>query len=177
VTITPTGGFNSPTTLSVSGLPSGATETFSPNNAVMTSSTLSVTTTSGTTPGSYPLSITGTSGALTHTTSVTLTVTAPPLADFSLSASPSSQMISRHGASVTYGVTISPSNGFTGTVTLSVSGLPSRANAGFSPNPATTSSTLTVSTSNGTTAGSYTLVITGVSGGLTHTTTVTLVVT
>jgi hypothetical protein len=177
VTITPTGGFNSPTALSVSGLPSGATGTFSPNNAVMTSSTLSVTTTSGTTPGSYPLSITGTSGALTHTTSVTLTVTAPPLADFSLSASPSSQMISRHGGSVMYGVTISPSNGFTGTVTLSVSGFPSRANAGFSPNPATTSSTLTVSTSNGTTAGSYTLVITGVSGGLTHTTTVTLVVT
>jgi hypothetical protein len=86
-------------------------------------------------------------------------------------------MISRHRASVMYGVTITPSNGFTGTVTLSVSGLPSRASASFSPNPATASSTLTVSTSNGTAAGSYTLVITGVSGGLTHTTMVTLVVT
>jgi len=176
VTITSTNGFNAAVSLSVGGLPSGANGTFSPNNQVMTSSTLSVTTTTGTTPGSYPLSITGTSGTLTHTTSVTLTVTAPPLADFSLSASPSSQMISRHGGSVMYGVTITPSNGFTGTVTLSVSGLPSRASAGFSPNPATTSSTLTVSTSNGTTAGSYTLVITGVSGSLTHTTTVTLVV-
>ncbi len=177
VTITPTGGFNSAVTLSVSGLPPGANGTFSPNNAVMTSSTLSVTTTTGTPPGSYPLTITGTSGTLTHTTSVTLTVNAPPLADFSLGASPSSQMISRHGASVMYGVTITPSNGFTGTVTLSVSGLPSRASASFSPNPAPASSTLTVSTSNGTTAGSYTLVITGVSGGLTHTTMVTLVVT
>jgi hypothetical protein len=177
VTITPTNGFNAAVSLSVGGLPSGANGTFSPNNQVMTSSTLSVTTITGTTPGSYPLTITGTSGTLTHTTSVTFTVTAPPLADFSLSASPSSQMVSRHGGSVMYGVTITPSNGFTGTVTLSVSGFPSRASAGFSANPATTSSTLTVSTSNGTTAGSYTLVITGVSGSLTHTTTVTLVVT
>jgi len=177
VTITPTNGFNAAVSLSVGGLPSGANGTFSPNNQVMTSSTLSVTTTTATTPGSYPLTITGTSGTLTHTTSVTLTVTAPPQPDFSLSASPSSQTVSRHGGSVTYAVTITPSNGFTGTVTFSVSGLPSRASAGFSPNPATTSSTLTVSTSNGTMATSYTLIITGVSGSLTHTTTVTLVVT
>jgi len=177
VTITPTGGFNAAVTLSVGGLPSGASGTFNPNNQVMTSSTLSVTTTTGTTPGSYPLTITGTSGTLTHSTSVTLTVTAPPLPDFSLSALPSSRTVSRHGGSVTYTVTITPSNGFTGTVTLSVSGLPSRASAGFNPEPATTSSTLTVNTSNGTTATSYTLIIKGVSGSLTHTTTVTLVVT
>ncbi len=177
VTITPTNGFNAAVSLSVGGLPSGANGTFSPNNQVMTSSTLSVTATTGTTPGSYPLTITGTSGSLTHTTSVTLTVTAPPLPDFSLGASPSSQMVSRHGGSVTYLVTITASNGFTGTVTLSVSGLPSRASAGFSPNPSATSSTLTVTTSNGTTATTYTLIITGVSGSLTHTTTVTLVVT
>jgi serine protease AprX len=108
---------------------------------------------------------------------VTLTVTAPPLSDFSLSASPSSRTVSRHGGSVTYVVTITPGNGFTGTVTLSVSGLPSRASGSFSPNPATTSSTLTVNTSNGTTVTTYTLIITGVSAGLTHTTMVTLVVT
>lgn len=177
VTITPTGGFNSSVALSLSGLPSGANGTFSPNNQVMTSSTLSVTTTTGTPPGSYPLTITGTSGTLTHTTSVTLTVTAPPPPpDFSLSASPSSQTV-KHGGSVTYAVTITPSNGFTGAVTLSVSGLPFRASAAFNPDPATTSSTLTVSTSRRTPAGSYTLIITGVSGGLTHTTMVTLVVT
>jgi hypothetical protein len=177
VTITPTNGFNAAVSLSVGGLPSGANGTFSPNNQVMTSSTLSVTTTTGTTPGSYPLTITGTSGTLTHTTSVTLTVTGPPPPpDFSLSASPSSQTV-KHGAGTTYTVTITPSNGFTGTVTLSVSGLPSRASAGFNPDPATTSSTLTVSTSRRTPAGSYPLVITGVSGSLTHTTTVMLVVT
>jgi len=179
VSITPTNGFNAAVSLSVGGLPLGANGTFSPNDQVMTASTLSVTTTIATAPGSYPLTISATSGTLTHTTSVTLTVTAPPLPDFSLSASPGSQTVSRHGGSVTYVVTITPSNGFTGTVTLSVSGLPSRASAAFSPNPATTTtpSTLTVSTSNGTTARTYTLTITGVNGSLTHTTTVTLVVT
>jgi hypothetical protein len=178
VTVTPTGGFNAAVSLSVGGLPSGASGIFSPNNQVMTSSTLSVTTTTGTTPGSYPLTITGTSGTLTHATSVTLTVTAPPPPPgFSLSASPSSRSVGHHGGSVTYVVTITPSNGFTGMVTLSVTGLPSRASASFSPDPATASSTLTVTISNRTTATSYTLTITGVSGGLTHTTTVTLVVT
>jgi serine protease AprX len=177
VTITPSGGFSSAVTLSANGLPSGASGTFSPNNQVMTSSTLSVTTTTGAPPGSYPLTITGTSGTLTHTTSVTLTVTAPPPPpDFSLSASPSSRSLSHHGGSVTYVVTITPSNGFTGAVTLSVSGLPSRASAAFNPDPATTSSTLTVTVSNRTATNSYTLIITGVSGGLMHTTMVTLVV-
>ena len=90
---------------------------------------------------------------------------------------PSSRSVSRHGGSVTYLVTITPSNGFTGAVILSVGGFPSRASAAFNPDPATTSSTLTVTVSNGTTINSYTLIITGVSGGLTHTTMVTLVIT
>jgi hypothetical protein len=178
VTITPANGFNAAVSLAVGGLPSGANGTFSPNNQPMTSSTLSVTTATGTTPGSYPLTITGTSGALTHATSVGLTVTAPPPPlDFSLSASPNSRSVGHHGGTVTYTVTITPSQGFTGMVNLSVTGLPSRASASFSPNPAMTSSTLTVTTGNRTTIKSYTLVITGISGSLTHTTTVTLVVT
>src|SRR5205823_4924904 len=81
------------------------------------------------------------------------------------------------GASTSYTATITPSNGFTGQVTFTVSGLPAGAGGSFSPNPATTSSTLSVTTSTSTPLGSYTLTITGVSGGLTHTTTVTLTVT
>ena len=73
--------------------------------------------------------------------------------------------------STSYGVTISPTGGFTGQVTLSVSGLPTGANGSFTPNPAITSSTLAVTTSTSTPKGTYTLTITGVSGALTHTTT------
>src|SRR5207247_2055955 len=93
---------------------------------------------------------------------------------FTVAASPASQTVWQ-GGSTSYGVTINPTGGFTGQVTLSVSGLPGGASGTFAPNPATGSSTLSVATS-ASTAGSYTLTLTGVSGALTHTTTVVLVV-
>jgi uncharacterized membrane protein len=170
ITISPTGGFTGQVNLSVSGLPGGANDTFTPNPAT-SSSTLSVTTTISTPIGGYTLTITGVSGSLTHTTTVTLIVSAPP--DFTLSASPSSRTVSP-GGSTSYSITISPTGGFTGQVNLSVSGLPGGANGTFTPNPATLSSTLSLTTSTSTPAGTYTLTITGVSGSLTHTTTVSL---
>ena len=45
------------------------------------------------------------------------------------------------GSSTSYSVTIGPTGGFTGQVTLSVSGLPGSADGSFTPNPATASST------------------------------------
>jgi hypothetical protein len=93
-----------------------------------------------------------------------------------LSASPSSRTVTA-GTSSSYGVTIAPLNGFNGAVTLSASGLPAGASGTFTPNPATTSSTLSVTTSASTPAGTYSVTISGVSGSLTRTTTVTLVVT
>ncbi|MBZ5512377.1 MAG: polysaccharide deacetylase family protein, partial [Acidobacteriia bacterium] len=104
----------------------------------------------------------------------TLTVTAPaPAPDFSLSAIPASQAVLQ-GTPGSYTLTINPTNGFTGAVTLSVSGLPAGATGSFTPNPATGSSTLAVTTSSSTPVGTYTLTVTGVSGSLNHTTTVSL---
>jgi hypothetical protein len=168
VRITPINGFNSPVMLSASGPLIGALGTFSPNPATA-SSTLTVSITSNTPAGSYTLTLTGTSGSLSHSTTVTLVVNA----DFSLSASPTSRTI-RHGRSTTYTITINTLNGFTGSVNFAVAGLPSGSSGGFSPNPAATSSVLTVSTS-GATTGTFTLAISGTGGGKTHTVTVTLV--
>lgn len=172
ITISPSGGFTDEVTLSVSGLPSGANAGFSQNPSTA-ASMLSITTSSSTPVGTYPLTITGVSGSLTHTTTATLIVLVP---DFTLAASPSSRTVTA-GGSTTYSVTVSLVGGFTGPVDLSVSGLPAGANAGFAPNPATSASTLSVTTTSGTSAGTYPLIITGVSGGLTHTTPVSLVVT
>src|SRR5205823_8654293 len=61
-------------------------------------------TTSASTPaGSYSLTITGISGSLTHTATVSLVVSAPT--DFTLSGSPASQTVTQGGAT-SYGVTI-----------------------------------------------------------------------
>jgi hypothetical protein len=76
VTITPTGGFNSPVTLSVSGLPSGTTGAFSPNPAT-TASALTLTVNSSTLKGTYLFTVTGMGGApaVTHTATATLVKT------------------------------------------------------------------------------------------------------
>lgn len=97
--------------------------------------------------------------------------------DFSIAASPASQTVTR-GSSTTYNVTVGALNGFTGTVALSVSGLPSRTTATFNPSSiaGSGSSTLTITTANKTPAGTKTLTITGTSGTLSHSTQVTLVV-
>ena len=72
---------------------------------------------------------------------------------------------------------MNPLNGFTGSVTLSASGLPSGVTAGFVPNPTTTTSTLTLTASASAATGTSTVTITGTSGSLTATTTVSLTVT
>jgi len=170
----PSGGPNDPVTLSVSGLPSGATATFTPNPGAV-ASTLSVTTTSSTPPGSYTLTVTGTSGDLTRTTTVTLGVNSPTTPDFTLSVSPGSQSVVP-GNSVSYTVTINRTAGFSDAVTLSAN-LPIPGNTtSFTPNPADTSSTLTVNTFSDAPAGSFQLTITGVAGGVTRTVTATLVI-
>src|SRR5437870_3130373 len=174
VNISPSGGFTAAVSLSAAGLPAGTSASFSPNPATA-SSTMTVGTGAATPPGSYALTITGVSGTLTRTTSVTLTVNPAPVPDFSLSATPASQSVVQ-GAGTTYAVSITPWGGFTAAVNFSVSGLPGGATASFSPNPATASSTMTVGTGSATPPGSYALTITGASGTLTRTTSVTLTV-
>src|SRR5437879_3982205 len=116
------GGFTGAVSLSAAGLPTGASASFSPNPATA-SSTMTVGTGAATPPGSYALTITGANGALTRTTSVTLTVNPAPVPDFTLSATPASQsVVQRAGTTSTERST--PSGGFTATITFSVSGLP-----------------------------------------------------
>jgi endo-1,4-beta-xylanase len=104
-------------------------------------------------------------------------VPATPLAaNFTLSANPTSVTINR-GASGTSAITIARSGGFTASVSLSASGLPSGVTATFNPGSTTgTSSALTLTASSGATTGMMTVTITGTGGGLTRTTTLTLTV-
>jgi sugar lactone lactonase YvrE len=176
VTITAGGGFSGSVLLSCSGLPSGASCSFSPNPTAPGASALTVTTTAGSTPaGTTTFTIIGTSSTLSYSTSAKLTVTTNP--DFLISVSPGSQTVAA-GLKTTYTVNITGVNGFTSGVVLSCSaGLPSGASCSFSPNPTASTATLTVGTSISTPLTGATLTITGAAGTLSHSTSTMLVVT
>ncbi len=98
---------------------------------------------------------------------------------FSVDATPGSQSVTAGGAT-SYTVLVSPLAGVRPTVALTVSGLPSGTTAAFSPSSVTVTnatgntSTLTVTTSSSTPAGTYSLTITGSNGTVSHSDTVVL---
>jgi uncharacterized membrane protein len=179
ITTAVSGGFNSSITLSASGTPSGVTVGFNPNPIPAPgsgTSTMTITVASTTTPGTYPITVTGNGGGVQQSTTVTLTVTAGP--NFTLTATPPSQSI-RRGSQANYTATVTAQNGFSGTVSLSLTGCPPKSTCSFNPPSINTSgnSTLTVSTGSKTSPGTYNLAITGTSGTLQHSTSVSLTVT
>src|SRR5262249_60902828 len=95
------------------------------------SSQLTVTTLPAAPGGTYPLTITGTAGGVTHAVAVSLVISAR---DFALSVSPSSATILR-GKSATYTVGVSVVGGSVGNVSLTVAGLAAGTTAGLSPHP------------------------------------------
>jgi hypothetical protein len=96
--------------------------------------------------------------------------------NFSLNAAPTSLSVAQ-GNIGTSTITVVPLNGFSGSVTLSASGLPSGVTAGFSPNPTPSTSTLTLTASATASLGTATVTITGTSGSLTSKATLSLTVT
>jgi hypothetical protein len=96
--------------------------------------------------------------------------------DFSLSASPSSLSVNR-GQSVSTTVTITRTGGFSGSVTLGASGLPSGVTASFNPGSTTgTSATVTFTASSTATTGTASVSVSGSGSTGTRTTPVALTV-
>lgn len=175
VTVTPSNGYTGTVSFSASGLPAGATASFNPASVTGSgSSTLTLGTSSTTPPGTYNLTITGSDGTLSHTATVQLVVN--PTGDFTIAATPSSRTIPRR-SSTTYTVNVVYTNGFTGAVALSVTGLPGGATASFNPASLNSSGSSVLTVNAGNSRGTFTLTITGTSGPLQHSTQVTLVVT
>jgi hypothetical protein len=176
VTLNPISGYSGTVTFGLSGQPAGVSFNFAPPTLTGSGSTvLNISTASSTVPGTYPLTINASDGTLTHTTSVTLVVT--PAGDFQISTTIASQTVNP-GQNAGYGITVTSLNGFSGSVALSISGLPAGATATF--NPATIggagTSSLAVSTTAATPAGVYNMIVTGTSGSIVHTVGVQLIV-
>jgi PKD repeat protein len=172
-TVTPGTGFTGTVGFSVTGLPTGASATFNPTSVTTSGqTTLTISTSTSTPGGSYSVAIRGTSGTATRTATVTLVV----VGNFSIQVTPASRTIAPAGGT-NYTVTVT-SQGFSGTITLSVAGLPKFATANFTPSSLVNAgiSTLAINSNKKVERGTYQLTITGTGGSLTRSTTTTLVV-
>jgi hypothetical protein len=176
VAMTRSNGFHGDIALTVSGLPAGASGTFSASPYYGDSHrSLTVSTSSQASPGSSTLTITGTNGSLKHTAQVVLTTTKAPAPSFKLAVAPANRNLSA-GTSGDYTVTITRTQ-LTASIAFTAAGIPAHASATFSPSATTgNSTTLNVHTASNTPLGSYTLTIKGQSGSYTATVTAHLTV-
>jgi hypothetical protein len=157
-------------TVTVLGLPTGVTASISPASVTGAgSATLSVSTTGSTPGGNFPIVVTGTSGGLTHTAYLTLS-----LPGFIISVPPDAFLNQR--ASTTSTITITDINGFDSKVRLTVSGLPKGVIAHFTPPIAATTAKLQFTAFPLAETGFASVTITGTSGKITQTATITLAV-
>jgi kumamolisin len=176
---TVTGGFNSAISLAATGQPTGVTVGFNPASITGAgSSSMSIIVASTVAAGTYPITVTGTSGSTKETTTVSLTVSsAGGSGTFAISVSPSSGYLDQ-GQSGYAVVTTTVSGGFDSAVTLSATGFPSGVTGSFSPAsiaaPGSGTSDFNLTVSRSAQRGTYTLTITGKGGGVTQTTTLTL---
>ena len=183
ITTTVSGGFNNPVGLSASGMPAGATVSFTPQTIPAPgsgNSTMTITVGATTPPGSYPITVAGTGGGIQQTTTVTLTVTIGGQPNFTISAAPAALTIAQ-GNQAGSTITTAIGGGFSSSITLSASGMPSGTTVSFNPNPIPApgagTSTMTVSVALSTPTGTYPITVTGSGGGIKQTTTVNLTVT
>jgi hypothetical protein len=164
--------------LSISGLPAKATSTFTPDHGESTfASNLIIETTADTNPGSYTLTITGKSGAISKTVTVTLAIEPVEEPDFTVSATPSSHTI-QPTQQITFKVTVTGKGDFKSAVDLAVTGLSTGIQARFDPTTGKPdyTSILTLTVTENTIPGTYTLTIYASGGGKTKSTILTLIV-
>src|SRR5689334_21382919 len=82
ITSTTTGGFNTAVKLTATGQPAGVTVTFSPTSITGTgTSTRTLKVAASTVAGTYPITVKGTAGSTTETTTVSLVVSGGNLED------------------------------------------------------------------------------------------------
>ncbi len=175
-------GFNGTVAANLSGLPAGVTASLSTFPLTPgTAQTITLTASQAVTVGTATLTLQGTSGMLSHNAEFSLGVT-PPAATpgFTLSATPASLTLQAGGAGGQLMVSASAVNGFSGSVNVTMTGLPAGVTAtplSFALAPGNPPQTVTLSASSTATVGNIKLVFVGTAGALTNTAPVSLNVT
>ncbi len=181
VTLARTGGFAGNIALTVEGAPAGVTATLNPTSltGTATTSTLTLASTGATVPGTYNLTVRGTSAGQTDRTAVVaFTVNAAP--GITVALAPAALSVVQ-GANATSTITLARVGGLTGDIALTATGLPTGATIAFAPatvTGTTTTSVATLTAGAATPAGTYNVVITGTgTGGVVGTQTLAFTVT
>lgn len=138
VSITPVSGEISSVSVSVGGLPAGAsTQPASPFNVAPTSpQTVTILIPNSANSGNYTITFEGSASNIQHSVSVTLQVQPAALASFSVVLNNSELTFAQGGSAQTIvGLSLSSSGNSNFTVVFSISGLPSGVQAVFGLNP------------------------------------------
>jgi hypothetical protein len=160
-------GFTHEVTLSITGLPTGVSADFNPPTITSSgTATMSISVAPETPAGSYSFTVVGTDSNTTHTINVGLTINLP---DFVLVVAPGAQIVTG-GSNPVYTVNISPMNGFSGNVALSVTGVPAGVTATFHPPTiiGSGSANLLLNTSTNVLDGTYSLTVIGTGDTTSH---------
>jgi uncharacterized membrane protein len=162
--------------LIASGLPTGASYTFIPNNITTSDEPhrlnlrITPSSTVGVGTGTFLITITASNNAAIHQISVILNVFSGT--DFGITVNPPSRSIVQ-GVQAFYTVTVLAGGGFSSPVTLNISGTPSGSTAAFSstiviPTSGGNQTGLSITTSLSTTTGVFQFIVCGKAGSLSH---------
>lgn len=189
VTLTSQNGFKGVVSLALErqdGTPAPIGISVSPGNLNVTgpnpvSQALTVQVGQGVPTGTYDLRVKASAGSTTRTANLTLTVTAPPPPpDFTLLLTPTSLTLQQGGNGIVQ-LTLTPRNGFTGTVSLALVNAP--AGVTLSPGslditrPEPVTQSLTLATASSTPTGTHALKVRATGGGISREADLTLTVT
>ena len=169
-------GFSGSLNLSLSGLPSNTTASFSPQSVnAGSNATLTVNTTASTPLGGRTLTISASNGGVTRSDTANLTVQSA--SDFSLTVTPGSRTVNQ-GGETTYTVEAVRTGGFSEPINLTITGRPPNATHNYSPSTIAVgqTSTLTVDTGATTPVDTYSMNVRGTAGSLVRNRSATLVV-
>jgi len=175
VSVSARNGFIGNVDLVPTGIPKGLTATFD-HTTTTTKANLTITPGTAAVPGVYNMAVVGTSGTLTSTTLMKLTIPTP---SFSLAASPSALTLLVGGGSANSVISVLNEVGLSnGNVNLTISGVPAGVTAklNWPTASAATSVSLTAQASATAVPGVYPLTITGTSGNAKNTATVVLTI-
>jgi uncharacterized membrane protein len=175
VAVSDLNGFAGSVAFSVSGVPSGITPSFSTTSSAY-KTTLTLKPGASAVPGTYKVTVTGTSGTLTSSSTIALSIPQP---SFKLAASPSSLTALAGGSGVNSVISVGNEVGLSNSdVSLVVSGAPAGVTARLNWLTVGLTSTVTLTAAAGATVtpGTYPITITGTSGSATNATTIALTI-